>query len=163
MVKKTETISCLSYCGNLIQGTGYKTSGRTIGTKGDRGGGWRGTSGEVDSWRSEAPNTHKPTLAAVLLEKLSQSVLDPPHPGLKPLRRRCPGSAAGIQNSLTPTVTIASNYHTIRAGSKKLLPSIHLLFSTLSSTGRRKATGRGPAEICFQSPSPSNVDPSGEG
>ena len=30
---------------------------------------------------------HKPTLAAVLLEKLSQSVLDPSHPGLEPLKK----------------------------------------------------------------------------
>lgn len=97
VVKKTETISCLPYCGNLIQGTGYKASGRNRGTKGKRGGDWRGTKGEVDSQRSEAANAHKPTLAAVLLKKLSQSVLDPSHRGLEPLRRCFPGWAVGVQ------------------------------------------------------------------
>lgn len=36
---RKQIISCFSYCGNLIHETGYKTSGRVRGTKGDRGGG----------------------------------------------------------------------------------------------------------------------------
>lgn len=65
-----ETTPCLSYCGNLIHGVGYKALGRTGGTKGERWDGCRSLKAEADSQRSEAANDRKPGFAALLLEKL---------------------------------------------------------------------------------------------
>lgn len=46
-----------------------------------------------------AANAHKAAVAAVLLEKLPRSVLDPSQPGLEPLRMCC---LAGLLESRIP-------------------------------------------------------------